>query len=416
MLNTVIANAGWLGLIQLLNYILPVLTLPVVTRSFGPSIFGTLAAINAYATYVGIIVNYGFGFAGPRSVATSRANPKELSKAISAIIGSQAILAIAASSIYFAILIFLPLSYEYKLASIALLVQVLANSLSPQWIFVGLESVGAFAISQFAFRVAATGIIVYSIRGPQDILLYVAVNATSSLLITVVSFAILRRLGVDWRTPTVRNLVSALREAFGLFLSSIAINLYTTTSVLIVALILGPAAAGPFALADRLRQATSGVLGPITTAVYPVICRATHRTKTDEERSTIQLFFRLIVAVSAVLSIGLLCFAAPVVKLVGGDSFAPAINVLRLMAFLPVVISLSNILGVQTMIPMRMDRYVAYVVTLAAGFGSITLTVFTSFWGLTGAAVAILLVECFVTLLFGILVHRRRNIMSLFFA
>jgi PST family polysaccharide transporter len=416
MLKTIIANAGWLGLVQLLNYSLPIFTLPVVTRAFGPSIFGTLAAINAYAAYVGLFVNYGFNLTGPRNVATSRLNAKELSKTVYATISAQAALGVVSALVFFVILAFLPIAPEYKLISGIVLLQVLATSMCPQWAFLGLERIRAFAFVQLIFRVIAAGVIIYSIRTPDDLPLYVTTNAGSSLLATAGSFVVLRSYGIRWQTPSFRLILSTLREAFGLFLSTISISLYTTTNVLIVTLVLGTSGAGPFALADRVRLATGGLLGPVTSAVYPFVCRIAHRDETAEERSTRQLFFCVIVIASALMSVALFVLAEPIVRLVGGDAFLAAVPVLRYMAFLPTIVALSNIFGVQTMIPMRMDRHVSYVVTSAAFIGSLSLLVFTHLWGLAGAGLAVLLVECFVTFLLGMILQSKMRVMSLFFA
>lgn len=416
MLKTIVTNAGWLGLVQLLNYFLPVLTLPVVARAFGPSVFGTLAAISAYAAYVGLVVNYGFNFTGPRNVATSRLNAMELSKIVCATISTQGLLGAASSLVFFAVLVFLPLTPEYKLISAVVLTQVLANSICPQWVFLGLERIRSFALVQFIFRCVAAAIIVYSIRNSQDLLLFVTINASSALLITIASFLVLRSYGVRWQAPRFEILRSMLRDLFMLFISSVSVNLYTTTNVLIVTLVLGPSGAGPFALADRLSQAAGNLLGPITNAIYPFVCRMAHREETLEEKSTRQLFFRLIVMGAAVLSVTLFGLAEPIVKLAAGNAFVAAVPVLRFMAFLPLVIALSNIFAVQTMIPLRMDRQVTYVVTSGAILGSLGLLILTGLCGLVGAGLAVLIVECFVTFSLGLILHRRKSVTSLFFA
>jgi PST family polysaccharide transporter len=415
MLKSIIVNAGWLGLAQLLNYCLPVLTLPVVAHAFGPSVFGKLAAINAYAAYVALLVNYGFNYTGPRNVATLRSDAKELSRSISATISAQALLAAVACLVFLLILIFLPLAIEYKYISLVILAQVLATSFSPQWIFIGLERMRAFTLAQFLCRLVGAGCVVYWIRSPKDLLLFVAINAGVALLISAASFGILRSYEVKWQAPTFRNVASALRDGFVLFVSSIAINLYTTTNVLLVALVLGPAGAGPFALADRLSQAAGAILSPITSAIYPLVCRIADREDTVEEKSTKQLFFRLIVVASVFLSAALFSLAEPLIRLVGGSAFEAATPILRFMAFLPLVLALSNIFAVQTMMPLQMDRQVAGVVATAAILGSLGMWILTSLWGLFGAGLSVLVVESCVTVSFGIMLNRRRRLTSLFF-
>jgi PST family polysaccharide transporter len=414
MLRAIIGNASWLGLIQMLNYGVPILTLPVVTRAFGPSVFGSIATVTAYAAYVGLVINYGFNYTGPRTVSLVRDSTATLSERISDILSGQVALAAVASCIFLVVLQFTRLDDAYKTASILILVQTVANALSPQWVFIGLERMRDFAILQLSFRILAAIVIIETIRSPSDIVLYAEINGLSAVCMAAGSFVILRSYGLRWRRPSSGAWISALREATGLFASTISINLYTTANVLIVGYILGPAAAGPFALADRLRQAIGGVLGPITNAIYPFICRISERDPSSEETRTKRLFFVIIVVSSGLISIGLLIFAPFVVHLVGGEAFRQATPVLRLMAPLPFVISLSNIFGIQTMIPLRMDRQLTFVVTAAACLGVASMFLLTSLFGLEGAGLTVLLVECFVTVTMAVILQRRISVMSLF--
>jgi PST family polysaccharide transporter len=184
--------------------------------------------------------------------------------------------------------------------------------------------------------------------------------------------------------------------------------------VLIVSLVLGPAAAGPFALANRLYGAIRDILGPIISAVYPFVCRIAIGEETPQDARTKRIFFRVIVCTSAVLSIATFCFAPLIIRLVGGSAFQDAAPVLRLMAFLPFLIALSNIFGIQTMIPLRMDRELSWVVTSAAAIGVPGMFAFTNLWGLQGACYTMLLVESFVTVTMAFILERRMNVLSLF--
>ncbi len=121
--------------------------------------------------------------------------------------------------------------------------------------------------------------------------------------------------------------------------------------MLIVAFVLGPSAAGAFALADRVRLATTGIIDPVTQAVYPFVCRLAGQGATHEEIWVKRIFFRSIVVLAAVISLGLFAFAPLIIWLVGGSAFEAAVPVVRILAFLPVVIALSNTLGRQTLLP-----------------------------------------------------------------
>src|ERR1700744_899756 len=91
-LRKLFVSALWLALVQFLNIVLPVMTVPVVTRAFGPTMFGLLATISALAGYVGLLATFGFNLTGPRATAVLRGEPSKLSAVISNILSAQAVL------------------------------------------------------------------------------------------------------------------------------------------------------------------------------------------------------------------------------------------------------------------------------------------------------------------------------------
>jgi PST family polysaccharide transporter len=415
-LKTILKNAGWLGLIQILTYLIPFLTLPVVTRSFGPILYGILAAFNAYGRYVFVIVGYGFDFTGLRAIARSREDHFTSSKTVSTIFSAQILLGTFAVLFLFTALPFIiPRGADYKFVGLIVLLQVFATAATPQWVFVGLEQIRSLAVAQFVFRIFAAVLIISLIRAPDDLLLYVSINCTAAIAILIISLIALTRHRIRWKTPRVAELVSVIQEGAYLFVSKVSISLYTSSTTLFVTIILGPAAAGAFALADRVRSEANIIIGPLNMAVYPFIYRVVGGVETDEAEWTQRVFFLGVVALAALISVALFVFAPLIIWLLGGDAFHDAIFVLRIMAFLPLIITLSNRFGYQALIPLGMDRQFMWIVISAALFGVTGLFILMNRLGLAGAALAMLTVEIYVTVAFAIAVQKRKSILSFFF-
>lgn len=413
-LKVIVKNAGWLGLIQALSYIIPFLTLPIVTRAFGPILFGILSTFNAYGAYVAVIVGYGFDFTGLRAIARSRVDTFILSKTISTILGAQFLLGAVAVVIFFIALPVIPHGADYKLVGLIVLVQMFATAAIPQWIFIGLERIRGFALAQCFFRTLAAVVIIFSIRAPDDLLLYVSINCTAAVAVLIVSLIALAQHHIRWQTPCFAELILVFRQGAHLFVSKVSISLYTSTTTLLVAFVLGPAAAGAFALADRVRVVAGSLIGPFNEAIYPFVYRLVGREETDEEAWTKRIIFLGVVALSALISIGLLIFAPLIIGLLAGNAFHDAILVLRIIAFLPLIIALSNKFGYQTMIPLHMDRQFMWIVISAALLGASGVVVLMKHFGLNGAALGMLAVEIYVTVAFAIVVQQRESILSLF--
>lgn len=415
-LTLVAKNAGWLGLIYGLNYAVPILTVPVVARALGPNIYGILATFYAYAIYTGVLTGYGFTITGPRAIAgLDDDDVQNLSKTVSTIISAQILLGIVAVMVSFTALPLIPYGYEYRLVGFVVLIQTFSSSMLPQWVFIGLQRTRNLAVIQLVIQALATVVVLLVIRTQNDLLLLVTVRCIAAILVLILSFAELSRYNIHWCCPTISDLITAIRRASHLFVSALSINLYTSTAVLIIAFVLGPIAAGAFALANRVRVAMAGVIGPITQAIYPFLCRIAVREESNEEAWARRLFFRIIIVISGLISLTLFAFAPLIIWLAGGRAFQEAALVLRIIAFLPIIVALSNTLGRQTMIPLHMDREYTRVVVSAALLGFTGVFILTYKLGLQGAALGMLGVEMYVTLAFAIIVQRRKSILSLFF-
>ena len=67
--SKVLANSAWLIILQVFNTIVPLLTLPYITRVLGTSNYGVFSLALNWVTYFQVIVEYGFGFTGARKVS-----------------------------------------------------------------------------------------------------------------------------------------------------------------------------------------------------------------------------------------------------------------------------------------------------------------------------------------------------------
>jgi PST family polysaccharide transporter len=186
-------------------------------------------------------------------------------------------------------------------------------------------------------------------------------------------------------------------------------------TVPIIAIVMGPSAAGIFALADRVRVMAGSLIDPITEASYPLLCRMSGREQSNLEVRTKRTLFRGVVVLSMLISIGLFVFAPYIIWILGGDKFRDAIWILRIIALVPLFTGLCRTFGSQTMLPLQMDREYTWIVTLAALWSVTGGFVLTKTFGLVGASFGLLIVEICIAAAFALFVHRRVGVLALFF-
>ena len=405
-------NSAWIGVVQILNFAFPLLTLPIAARAFGPGTYGLIASLNATAAYAGLFITFGFNMTGPRLVARTPADPRDLSGAFSTIYWGQLAFAVVGALVALAIVAIWGSDTRMMALAVVVLIGVVASALTPIWMFAGLQAMRDLVIPQLAFRAIAAALIVTLIRREGDALLFVAINAAAMVACCLSALFVLRRRGIGLRPTPRASVWGAIRGTWQLFVSTMAVNLYTGTNVIVVGLMLGPASAGYFALADRVRGAVIGLFDPVSQSLYPYLC-ATEPSASREQHQ--RLFFRALLALSVLASIALFLGAPLIAAFLGGERFTHSVPLLQILSVTPVLICLSNLLGIQTMLPNDMERELSRI-TVAAGLSGVVLLVGSTFlFGLPGAAWSYVAVEAGVTLAMAICVRNRRPLLGLFF-
>jgi O-antigen/teichoic acid export membrane protein len=376
-------------------YVLPLFTTPVVTRAFGTELFGFVATSTAAAAYVSLVVWFGFPWSAPRLVAQKREDLHHLSQDVSAILASQLLIALPCALVYLLWTLQLNEEANLRLAQWLILAAAVPTALVPSWLFLGLERMRDLVIPQFLVRTGATIAIVAFVRNRNDLVLYTAINAIAALIGLILFLRLMSHAGVRLSVPSFSLMRSRIRESSTLFVSNAAISFYTTANILVVSFVLGNAAAGIFGLADRIRQVAVGVFVPITQAIYPFVCRTV-----DSDDAGVRLarrrLFQLTMAMGVAVGLAMLILAPYAVAFLGGSAFGEATLLVRLFAAVPVLVALSNLLGIQTMLPLGLDKQLTIIVVGAAVLGIGLQFLLTRTTALPGSAAAYVITEVFV--------------------
>lgn len=72
--NTILTNIASLGLLQMANYVIPILVIPFVVRALGADGFGKASYAQNIITYLTVLVNFGFDYSATRDIAINKDN------------------------------------------------------------------------------------------------------------------------------------------------------------------------------------------------------------------------------------------------------------------------------------------------------------------------------------------------------
>jgi len=280
--------------------------------------------------------------------------------------------------------------------------QVVGSILTTSWFLQGLERMVSLALSSFLIRLLTIPATFLFVHGPEDLVIAALIPGLAMIAVGVASlFLSARAIPLLPARPPSGAMFSTIREGTRLFITTGAISLYTQANVIAVGLVAGSAQAGLFHGVDRIKRAVQGLISPISSAAYP---RINALVATDRARARQFMLWLLIGqgALTLVASIFLFVFAEPVIRLVLGTDYLPAVPTLKWIAALPFLIGLSNVFGINMLLPFGAKRTVSHA-TLGAGLVNMILIIpFSLAWGSAGAAASVVACEILVTVWMGV--------------
>jgi O-antigen/teichoic acid export membrane protein len=164
-------------------------------------------------------------------------------------------------------------------------------------------------------------------------------------------------------------------------------------------------AVGYFSAAEKLIRAVNGALTPVTQAIYPHVNALVARSR-ESGLHFLRRSLRWIGGGAFAVSLVLLATSGLLVHLVFGPQYLAAIPVLRWMSFIPFLVALSNIFGVQTMLTMGMKREFTTIVVMSGLLNVLLLFLLIPRYGAVGTAGSVLCSELFVTIAMGGVLYR----------
>lgn len=392
--------------VHVLNYIMPLITLPFLARALGTVHWGELAFAEAYATYLSVLIEFGFGLSATREVAQVRHDPAARSRLLAGVMGGQALLTAGALAVTIALGCGLHAFLAYRpLLPFAFLLAAF-RAMNPVWYFQGLERTVLIASVTATANIAAAAGMLLLVRSPQDTWIPLALRAGAAMGAALISLAIAYR-DTPFVFPMLSEAWSTLRKGWSLFAFKGVVSLYTTANVVLLGMLATPGVVALFAGAEKIANAAASGVNPISQAFYP---RISYLLSHDREHAIRTARLSLIMTVGSGIIFGLtILIGAPfLVHVLLGPGFDRAIPVLRMLSVLPPAIATSNVLGIQWMLPLRLESQFNWVI-VAAGFSNIALALtLVPRFGHVGMAVGVDAAELIVASSIFVLLRRRR--------
>jgi len=386
-----------LSVLQGANYVLPLITLPYLVRVLGPEKFGLIAFAQAFIQYFNILTDYGFNLTATREISIHREDKAKVSEIFSSVM----VIKLGLLMVSLVILTVIVFSFKKFCQDWAIYYltfgKIVGQVLFPVWFFQGMERMKYITFLNITAKLIFTIFIFIFVHKISDYIYVPLLNSLGFLIAGIIAlWIVFKDLGLVFKCPNVRQLKHQLKEGWYIFISTVAISLYTISNTFILGLFTNNTIVGYYSAAEKLIKAVQGLLTPVSQTIYPYITKVVSKSK-EKGIKFIQKITLLIGGVTFVLSIFIFVFASLIVDIILGNKYVESVPVLRILSFLPFIIGLSNIFGIQTMLTFDYKKAFSNILISASIINIILAFILVPYYQHIGISVSVLISEIFVT-------------------
>lgn len=395
--SKVFKNGIWLTLLQFINTIIPILTIPYITRILGTEKYGVFSIALNWILYFQVLVEFGFGLSGARKVALIEDN-MQLNRLFNNIISSRIILFFVSFILLNIISFVSGFDSSTYICMLLLFIMIIGTTFQLTWLFQGKQDMKFITIINAISRIVSVVLIFLLVKSPRDIYLYCVLYSITLFLSSIISLIVARKkYGLKFKFSKLDDIKKEISDGKYLFASAAMTKVFSGFGTTILGIVSTASLTGVYSAIYKIPYILTMFFSPISQAIYPY--NSTKFKNSFEEgvnsvkKVCIPIFF-----IFLIISMIIILFRNLIVDILFGKDYANySIIIIPLtIQFLFAVIN--NFLGIQILVGSGNQK--KYSSAFAVGCIAIVLSniIFGHLFNLNGVAIAAALGEFVLTI------------------
>lgn len=386
--------------IQLLTYLIPLITAPYLSRVLTPTGIGNNSFVNSITSYFTMIIAFGYTTYGTKEIAENQRDKETYSKVFWNVTFARGFLFAICFVAYFLMAYLWGFGGVVDKRVFLVYSLLLLNAfLDITYFFQGLENFRILAILHIVFRIIAAICYFLFVKTADDLLLYVIIMTISTLAVTLVSWMIALRW-IDKLHFKDIHVLKSLKENLRFFLPTIAISVYTVLDRTMLGYLTTQEQVGFYEEAYKIIAIGTGIMNAISPIMLSRISALIKANKEDEVREKEIQLAEIYFVMGFPMVAGLYSIGRYFIPAFFGEEYMASVYVLYWLIPLIMVIPISNIVGNVYYVPRGKisKTTVFFIIGALLNFGANFLSI--GFLGASGAAITSLLAETVISTLF----------------
>ena len=387
---------------QILTIILPIITVPYVTRIFTSEDLGNYGFCNSIVSYFSLFAMLGIGLYGTKQIAAAR----DVNSTFWNIYAIQLIASLISIFVYVVAIVCIPTMSG--IIPLILFISLFSKIIDISWLFSGKEDFKKITVRNTVVKVVGVISIFTFIKNSEDLYLYILLIVIFDFLGQVVMWVPAKKF-IKRPSFNTEIMKKNLHPIVLLFLPQVAISLYVVLDRTLLGLLGSYSDVGIYEQGQKLTSIIYKIVSSLGVVMLPRVANLLSERKEKEAQNMVKFSFILYNLIIFPMIFGLIAVNEVFVKLFLGKDFQDVKYVLYITTINIMLVAWTNILGHQVLVVRNKNKEFMLSTTIPAFVSVAVNIVVIPFFGYIGASITAVVVEI---LAFAIQWYYCRNIIN----
>lgn len=380
------------SILTMSSFIFPVITFPYVSRILLPEGTGKVAFATSLISYFSMFAQLGIPTYGIRACAKVRDNRNELSKTVHELLIVNLGMCVISYVALFMALRYVPRLAEDKSLYVIMSFTIVLTSIGMEWLYKALEQYTYITCRSVIFKFIALIAMFLLVHEKSDYIIYGGITIFASSASSVLNLINAHKY-IDLKPIENYNFKQHLKPICIFFAMACATTIYTNLDNVMLGFMATDMDVGYYNAAVKIKGILVAVVTSLGTVLLPRASYYVENGIMDEFTRITNKALAFVGLVSTPLMIYFILFAKETVFFLSGKEYAGAIIPMQVIMPTILLIGITNVLGIQVLIPLGKEKIVLYSEVIGAIVDVIINMMLIPKLASTGAAIGTVIAE-----------------------
>ena len=340
-------------LYQMTSVLLPVLTIPYVSRVLSADGIGINTVTYANTQYFILLGSLGISIYATKKIATIREKKDKLKKTFWEIFSIQFTGCILA---YMVFALTLGQSHKYGVFYMLQGFYILAAAVDISWYFLGIENFKNASLRSFFAKIISVILIFTFVKTRDDLWKYILINAGTMFVGQLIMWFYVGKDMLKVKGIGKLKIAMHIMPILALFVPQIATQVYTVLDKTMIDLFKGAVEAGYYDQSQKVVRILLSVVTSLGIVMLPRIANLFSKDDLNEVKKSLRKAFVVISFLSIPITFGLIGISDKFVPILFGNEFLSVIPLTKISPVLVIIIGLGNVFGTQYLLAIGKNK------------------------------------------------------------